>query len=995
MVAGDTEPSEKLLADEEEEEEVEEEEEKKSELSLDDDDDDAVSDYEDAAERSESERVERAQLVRGELIYMVRVALNDAAGGYMRKPLSELNKDAARFQKDGDDMSAVAAYAKLFSKVAKNRLTHPELHVCHCNRASAYLNLELYEEALWDAMRSMQLAEKVLERNKSAFDTYIRAHAKKGWALLGLGNFRAAQATFDKGLKLDPFNEDLKEGLEEAQQRILEDILNGNAMTRIALPKSEDHEAKQKITMQPYSTPLHKIRTEDMLPFQLLTPFQAENDYHIKDTYNYMTVQADMRMPKRHFSYLEDTYRHECYQQALGKAIGQISAEDKDCRVLNLGSGSGLYAMMCLKAGAHHVTCAERWLYLAMSSKELLLSNGFNDEEVKVVYKRPTDLAMLKDVPIVCNLLLCDILDDGLLTSGLIPAVRHALNNLMIDKPIVIPCSATVYVQVGELRTKHVCGFDMSVMNRHRWMPAFGRDAEHCDLLGDEEEASSTFIPLSSPLEVWQFDMLTPPEEGSQKSLDIHFSRSGVFNAVRFWYVLHLYDDVYISSGPETASDSENVCKSLRPAIQYLKGQIRVEDGDVMPLVAMHNTVRMSFDVEDAEYVSLARADASFPMDQFSFLNDVHRNEAYYGAIERVIAKMKKEGMEVHALDMGSGSGLLSMMAAGCGSDSVVAAEKHDGLCNTARHVIAQNGLSGKISVVNSNLEQLERGKDVRMKGANLVVADLFDCGFLGENFMPLLEKAKRTVLQSDYRVVPAAASVYCMGIEALTSDVQGFDFSLFNKHRWDKKYEKVDLDSFPMKQLTKRKKVFEFHFGGQGKEGRDGSRQKVLKLDVIEPGRLNAIVFWFDLHLDEEETISSAPFEWSGGEGSHHWGQAIQYLERDVDIGPPKKVTILCKREFNQFKFSLKQGVGSAVGKSPWKVEWGGGSSVENPHYQRVHYCQLLVSDFLMRLKSKRFPPIEKDMKMMLANCGNLFLDPEVISEVYREFADLEATFG
>lgn len=43
--------------------------------------------------------------------------------------------------------------------------------------------------------------------------------------------------------------------------------------------------------------------------------------------------------------------------------------------------------------------------------------------------------------------------------------------------------------------------------------------------------------------------------------------------------------------------------------------------------------------------------------------------------------------------------------------------------------------------------------------------------------------------------------------------------------------------------------------------------------------------------------------------------------------------------------RFSLRPGVGDWVGKAPWKVEWGGGASVENPHFQRVHYCELLVS--------------------------------------------------
>ena len=36
-----------------------------------------------------------------------------------------------------------------------------------------------------------------------------------------------------------------------------------------------------------------------------------------------------------------------------------------------------------------------------------------------------------------------------------------------------------------------------------------------------------------------------------------------------------------------------------------------------------------------------------------------------------------------------------------------------------------------------------------------------------------------------------------------------------------------------------------------------------------------------------------------------------------------------------------------------------------------------LQVTDFLQRVKSRRFPTIEKDMKMVLAHCGSLFLDP------------------
>ena len=74
---------------------------------------------------------------------------------------------------------------------------------------------------------------------------------------------------------------------------------------------------------------------------------------------------------------------------------------------------AGLHAMTALDAGAHHVTAVERWLYLSLTCKETLHVNGFDQARFKVIYKRPTDLCLQKDVPILCNLLLCDMLDEG------------------------------------------------------------------------------------------------------------------------------------------------------------------------------------------------------------------------------------------------------------------------------------------------------------------------------------------------------------------------------------------------------------------------------------------------------------------------------------------------------------------------------------------------------------------------------------------------------
>ncbi len=51
------------------------------------------------------------------------------------------------------------------------------------------------------------------------------------------------------------------------------------------------------------------------------------------------------------------------------------------------------------------------------------------------------------------------------------------------------------------------------------------------------------------------------------------------------------------------------------------------------------------------------------------------QNHLYYVGLRAAIAKKRSEGQEVHVLDIGTGTGLLAMMAARIGAESVTAIE--------------------------------------------------------------------------------------------------------------------------------------------------------------------------------------------------------------------------------------------------------------------------------------------------------------------------------
>lgn len=69
---------------------------------------------------------------------------------------------------------------------------------------------------------------------------------------------------------------------------------------------------------------------------------QAESDHHVKDTYNYVTIQTDTKMPARHTDLLHDSYRTNLFEQAVKEAVKSILEEDKDVRMLHLGPGTGI-----------------------------------------------------------------------------------------------------------------------------------------------------------------------------------------------------------------------------------------------------------------------------------------------------------------------------------------------------------------------------------------------------------------------------------------------------------------------------------------------------------------------------------------------------------------------------------------------------------------------------------------------------------------------------
>ncbi len=276
-------------------------------------------------------------------------------------------------------------------------------------------------------------------------------------------------------------------------------------------------------------------------------------------------------VPPWHFSMMNDPARNEAYDRAIGRAVRERML------VLDVGTGSGLLAMMAARAGAGHVFACEENPLLAEKAVEIVRRNGLGDR-ITVIPKNSVDLKVGVDLPRRMDLLVTETFDAGLLGEGALPVIDHARRHLLVEDPSIIPRGATVFaalVESEELRAMtsvgRVCGFDLGAFEE---FAALFHGAMRFDRVNHRL--------LTGPFEVFSFDLLGVLEREREAYIPVAVAEDGVCHAVLLWFRLRL-DDEY---GVDTAVGGS--AKSWGQAVQTFSRPVRLTRGDEITLHARH-----------------------------------------------------------------------------------------------------------------------------------------------------------------------------------------------------------------------------------------------------------------------------------------------------------------------------------------------------------------------------------------------------------------------
>ncbi len=272
-------------------------------------------------------------------------------------------------------------------------------------------------------------------------------------------------------------------------------------------------------------------------------------------------------------------------------------------------------------------------------------------------------------------------------------------------------------------------------------------------------------------------------------------------------------------------------------------------------VAAVDRALALRPDFAEAQLLQSKLRTRMLPVWHVPMVNDAPRNDAYEAAIKATV----RPGDLV--LEIGTGSGLLAMMAARAGA-TVVTCEAVPWIAETARKVIEANGLSDRITVVNTLSTALTVG-DVLPRRADVLLSEIVASDFLSERIIPAVADARTRLLTPEARILPERGGVRCalaggdlLEMHLFTGPTNGFDLSCFN--RLYPRSVRYDARTVQPLALSNAATPFTFDFTADPIPAHQDLR---FDLTATVSGRCAALAQWVWLDFGRGVFFENSPF--------------------------------------------------------------------------------------------------------------------------------------
>lgn len=264
----------------------------------------------------------------------------------------------------------------------------------------------------------------------------------------------------------------------------------------------------------------------------------------------------------------------------------------------------------------------------------------------------------------------------------------------------------------------------------------------------------------------------------------------------------------------------------------------------------------------------------------FYMVLDEARNRAFEAAIKRSV------GPDSHVLDIGSGTGLLAMMAARAGAGSVVSCEMNPAIADVATEIVALNGFADRVRVIAVKSTSLDAETDLGGR-VNLIVSEIVSNNLLAEDVLPTMADAVSRLLAPGGRMIPESGQIVVSladwdghGRDGM-EDVAGFDMRPFN--RLEQRPLRLKVGDRGIELRGEPVDLFDFDFTSGGPWP---DQQHSVEL-IADGNYINGVIQWIRLKVDAHSTYENRPKP----ETMSNW--AALFVPFGREIVPPEGTVI------------------------------------------------------------------------------------------------------
>ena len=236
-----------------------------------------------------------------------------------------------------------------------------------------------------------------------------------------------------------------------------------------------------------------------------------------------------------HGRMIRDRVRTDAYARALGQVV------QPDSVVLDIGAGSGVFALLAARCGARRVFAVEQADVIELA-RELAAANGLGDR-ITFIQALSTRI----DLPQPADVIVSDLHGILPLYRDHIPSIVDARRRHLADAGVLIPLRDRLWAAPAELPGVYEDRISSWEASPYGVALTGGRDFAANSMLSVSASAEAL---LGNPAPLALLDYRSTSSPNVKASVELEAARSGTLHGIVVWFDCELADGVGFTNAP-------------------------------------------------------------------------------------------------------------------------------------------------------------------------------------------------------------------------------------------------------------------------------------------------------------------------------------------------------------------------------------------------------------------------------------------------------------